>query len=311
MEYKDYYAVLGVDKTASQEDIKKAYRKLVKQYHPDSGSGNEEKFKEVSEAYEVLKDPEKRKKYDNFGANTNFRGGTDFDPSQFGYQVNYQGNASDFSDFFNMIFGNGSGFDFGEAFTSTGRGGRTYTTYTTGGHPFGSRTSYTSTAHPVEQEPPATPVKISIYEAYHGSQRLMTLGTGGTQIKVKIPAGIKDGEKLRIKTPNGTAHLKIEIEDDPVYSLKNGVLTQTLKIAPYQAVLGAKVKLTTLGGETIHLNIKHGTQSGRKLKVPGKGFRDRKGNVGDLLVNIMVVIPENPGEKEISLYKELAQLHEA
>ena len=246
-----------------------------------------------------------------FGSNTNFSGGTDFDPSQFGYKVEFNGNGSDFSDFFNMIFGNGTGFDFGQAFTSSGRGGRTYTTYTTGGSPFGSGYStYGGAQTAPQQEIPSTIVKISVYEAYHGSQRLMTLGTGGNQIKVKIPAGIKDGEKLRIKTPNGAAQLKIEIEEDGEYSFKNGSLIQTLKIAPYQAVLGDKVKLTTIGGETIHLNIKPGTQSGRKLKVPGKGFRDRKGNVGDLLVSILIVIPENPSNKEITLYKELAQLHE-
>ena len=208
-----------------------------------------------------------------------------------------------------MIFG-GGGFDFGQAFSSGTRGGRVYTGYSAGSDPFGG--GYASYGEPQrrEQEAPATPVQISIHEAYNGSNRLMRLGAEGKQIRVKIPAGIKDGEKLRIKTPSGTAQLKIEIEEDGEFSFKNGVLIQNLRIAPYQAVLGAKVKLTTLGGETINLNIKPGTQNGKKLKVPGKGFKDRQGVCGDLLVNVTVVIPDAPGEEEINLYKELAKLHE-
>lgn len=293
MEYKDYYSVLGVDKNASTDEIKKAYRKLVKKYHPDSGESNsksKEKFQEISEAYEVLKDEEKRKKYDAFGANANFSSGENFDPSRYGYTVNYGGNASDFSDFFNMIFGSG-GFGFSQ-------GKRTYSTSSTGGDPF---SGFSSQPQMYEGE-----VEISVYEAYHGTQRVMSLN-GTKQINVKIPAGIKNGEKIRIKSEN--VQIKVIVKDDAVYKLSGDTLTMNVNIAPYEAVLGGKVSFTSIDSSTISLNIKPGTQSGQKLKIPKKGFKDRHGNTGDLIVNIVITAPVNPSQKEIDLYKEIQKLH--
>lgn len=292
MEYKDYYSILGVDKKASTEEIKKAYRKLVKKYHPDSGESNsksKEKFQEISEAYEVLKDDEKRKKYDAFGADANFSSGENFDPSRYGYTVNYGTNASDFSDFFNMIFGSG-GFGFSQ-------GKRTYTS-STGGNPF---SGFASQPQMFEGE-----AEISVYEAYHGTQRLMSLN-GTKQINVKIPAGIKNGEKIRIKSEN--VQIKITVKDDSVYKLSGDTLTMNVSIAPYEAVLGGKVSFTSIDASTISLNIKPGTQAGQKLKIPKKGFKDRHGNIGDLIVNIVITAPVNPTQKEIDLYKEIQKLH--
>ncbi len=291
MEYKDYYAILGVDKKASTDEIKKAYRKLVKKYHPDSGESNsrsKEKFQEISEAYEVLKDEEKRKKYDAFGANANFSSGESFDPSRYGYTVNYGTNASDFSDFFNMIFGSG-GFGFGGS-------KRAYST--SGGDPFAG---FSSQSQMLEGE-----VEISVYEAYHGTERMMSLN-GAKQIKVKIPAGIKSGEKIRIKSEN--IQLKINVKDDAIYKLSGSELTMNVNIAPYEAVLGGKVSFTAIDGSTISLNIKSNTQAGQKLKIPHKGFKDRHGNVGDLIVSIVINVPSAPTQKEIDLYKEIQKLH--
>ena len=308
MEYKDYYAILGVSKDASTDDIKKAYRKLVKKYHPDSGENGEkskEKFQEVSEAYEVLKDPEKRKKYDAFGASGNFSSGSQFDPSQYGYTVNYSGNASDFSDFFDMIFGNG-GFDFGNFNGASGG----YTTGRRTGNPFSGSFRSSSSSRQFEQMPSAE-VKIGVYEAYHGTERMMSLDDGSghpKQIKVKIPAGIKSGEKLRMKSAG--VELKIIVEEDSVYKLDGGNIIQNVKITPYDAVLGGKVSFTAIDGSAINLNIKPGTQAGKKLKIPNKGFKDRKGNVGDLIVNIVIVVPDNATEKEITLDKELQKAHQ-
>lgn len=293
MEYKDYYSVLGVDKNASTDEIKKAYRKLVKKYHPDSGESNsksKEKFQEISEAYEVLKDEEKRKKYDAFGANANFSSGENFDPSRYGYTVNYGGNASDFSDFFNMIFGSG-GFGFSQ-------GKRTYSTSSMGGDPF---PGFSSQPQMYEGE-----VEISVYEAYHGTQRVMSLN-GTKQINVKIPAGIKNGEKIRIKSEN--VQIKVIVKDDAVYKLSGDTLTMNVSIAPYEAVLGGKVSFTSIDSSTISLNIKPVTQAGQKLKIPKKGFKDRHGNTGDLIVNIVITAPVNPSQKEIDLYKEIQKLH--
>lgn len=292
MEYKDYYSILGVDKKASTEEIKKAYRKLVKKYHPDSGESNsksKEKFQEISEAYEVLKDDEKRKKYDAFGANANFSSGENFDPSRYGYTVNYGTNASDFSDFFNMIFGSG-GFGFSQ-------GKRAYTS-SMGGDPF---SGFASQPQMYEGE-----VEISVYEAYHGTQRVMSLN-GTKQINVKIPAGIKNGEKIRIKSEN--VQIKIIVKDDSLYKLSGDTLIMNVSIAPYEAVLGGKVSFTSIDASTISLNIKPGTQAGQKLKIPKKGFKDRHGNTGDLIVNIIITAPVNPTQKEIDLYKEIQKLH--
>lgn len=291
MEYKDYYAILGVDKKASTDEIKKAYRKLVKKYHPDSGendSKSKEKFQEISEAYEVLKDEEKRKKYDAFGAGANFSSGENFDPSRYGYTVNYGTNASDFSDFFNMIFGSG-----GFGFTGSRRA---YST--AGGDPFAG---FSSQPQMLEGE-----VEISVYEAYHGTERMMSLN-GAKQIKVKIPAGIKNGEKIRIKSEN--VQLKINVKDDAVYKLSDSELTMNVNIEPYEAVLGGKVSFRSIDGSTISLNLKPNTQVGQKLKIPKKGFKDRHGNVGDLIVNIVIKTPVAPTQKEIDLYKEIQKLH--
>ncbi len=317
MRYKDYYKILEVNKNATTDEIKKSYRKLVKKYHPDSGeegTRNKEKFQEISEAYEVLKDPEKRKKYDAFGAQGNFNAGSNFDPSQYGYNVNYGGNASDFSDFFDMIFGQGAGgFNF-SGFGGNG-GARTYTTSSRGGNPFsgfggggaGFGGGCGSNCGGGCSQPQAE-VKISVYEAYHGTERAMMLdsGTGQKQINVKIPAGIKDGEKIRLKSAG--VEIKIIVEEDSEYKLKGTELTQNVKVMPPDAVLGGKVTFKTIDGSSISLNIKPGTQTGKKMKIPKKGFKDRKGNVGDLIVNIVIALPDNLTEKEISLYKELQGL---
>lgn len=298
MEYKDYYKILGVEKNATTDEIKKAYRALVKKYHPDSGNSKErskEKFQEISEAYEVLKDEEKRKKYDEFGQSGNFSSGSHFDPSQYGYTGGFGGSGSKFSDFFDMIFG-GNGIHFG---SRTGRaGGNPFSGF--GG--FGGNTAYEAPLSQAE-------INISVYEAYHGTEKMMTLqGNGQSKpINVKIPAGIKSGEKIRMK--NAGVEFKIKIEDDAIYRIADGNLIQKVKIAPFDAVLGGKVKFTTIDGSDISLNIKPGTQSGKKLKIPQKGFKDRKGVTGDLFVEIVITVPEYPSEKETELYRELQKLH--
>lgn len=284
MEYKDYYKILGVSKTATTDEIKKAYRKLVKKYHPDTGeegSKDSGKFQEVSEAYEVLKDEEKRKKYDAFGSNANFGSGSQFDPSQYGYHVEYSGNAGDFSDFFNMIFGSGAGFG-------------------ASGFGFGTNQRQQQTRPEVE----AT-ANISVYEAYHGTQRMLDLN--GESITVKIPAGIRTGQSVRLKSKG--VSVKIKVDDDNKYKLIDGTLNMNLGIAPYEAVLGGKVSFAAIDGSTVTVNIKAGTQSGQKLKIPKKGFKDTKGNVGDLIVNITIMAPTSPTKEEIELYKELKKLH--
>ena len=188
MEYKDYYKVLGVEKSASQDEIKKAYRTLAKKHHPDLHPDDEksqEKFKEINEAYEVLGDKDKRKQYDMFGSSANFSNGQNFDPSQYGFGGGGYTQSGDFSDFFNMFFGGGGGqsrastggFDIGDLFGGGGRSRRP------------QRQSYESD------------LNITIDQAYHGANKKITLNIGGESkaIDINIPAGILPGKKLKVK----------------------------------------------------------------------------------------------------------------
>ena len=196
MQYKDYYKTLGVEKSATADEIKKAYRTLVKKYHPDKNQGDkkaEDKFKEVSEAYEVLGDAEKRSKYDNFGSQTNFSGGYDFDPSQYGFSsdnVRYQystGGNGVHSDFFNAFF-SGNDFDLGDIFSSFGGGGRS------------RRQPRAQDGQDIESE-----IEITPEEGHHGVEKQISLQTqtGVRNITFKIPKGVKEGERIRLKNQGG------------------------------------------------------------------------------------------------------------
>lgn len=307
MEYKDYYKILGVEKTTSQDEIKKAYRKLAKKHHPDLNPDDEksqEKFKEVNEAYEVLGDKDKRKQYDTFGSGANFSNGQNFDPSQYGFgngsSYSYTGEGADFSDFFNTIFGGGgqrssrssSGFDIGDLFGGGGRSSRSRQP---------QRQSYESELH------------ITLEEAYNGATKKMSLNIGGENkpIDIKIPQGILAGKKLKIKGEkwgiNGDILFKINIEEGR--NKLNGLdITKKIDIFPYEAALGGKKVVETLDGK-IKINIPKGISRDKKIRIPKRGFKDMKNNRGDLYVEVNIVIPE-PTDEEIALYEKLKQLRE-
>lgn len=304
MEYRDYYKILGVEKSASQDEIKKSYRKLAKKYHPDLHPDDEkaqEKFKEVNEAYEVLGDEKKRKQYDTFGSSANFSNGQNFDPSQYGFGGNgytYTTQGGDFSDFFNMFFGGGggqrssrasSGFDIGDLFG----GGRSRRP---------QRQSYESE------------LTISLDEAYHGTTKKMTLNIGGENkaIDIKVPSGILPGKKLKVKGEkwgvSGDILFKINVEGgrDTLDGLN---VNKKLDIFPDEAALGGKKVVETFEGK-IKINIPQGISSGKKIRIPKKGFKDMKKNTGDLYIEINIVIPENLSDKEVELYKQLKEIRE-
>lgn len=310
MEYKDYYKILGVDEKASQDDIKKAYRKLAKKYHPDLHPDDEksqDKFKEVNEAYEVIGDEEKRKQYDTFGSSQNFSNGQNFDPSQYGFggdSYTYtSSDGGDFSDFFNMFFGGGgarsssarssSGFDIGDLF---------------GG----------GSARPGNREPQRqsyeSELNISIDEAYHGTNKKMTLNIGGENkaVDIKVPAGILPGKKLKVKGEkwgvNGDILFKINVRGgrDTLDGLN---VNKKLDLFPDEAALGEKKILETFEGK-IKINIPKGISSGKKIRIPKKGFKDMKKNTGDLYVEINIVVPEKLTDEEIELYKKLKEIRE-
>jgi curved DNA-binding protein len=314
MEYKDYYKVLGVDKKASQDEIKKAYRKLAVKYHPDKNKGKkdaEDKFKELNEANEVLGDKEKRKKYDELGENWKYYqqsggeqgGAQDFDWTRYANQgggqtrYTYEGDMGDFggsggfSDFFETLFGQG----FGGAQTRGRQGARKAR---------------------LKGEDMSAEMSITLEDAYKGAEKMFDLD--GQSIKLKIKPGITDGQTLKLGGkgnpgynggPAGDLLLGIHVLKDPVYERKGDDLYADLRVNLFSAVLGGKASLRTFKG-TINVNIPKESQNGKVLRLQGLGMPNySKANIfGDFYVKLIIEIPTNLSEKEIELFKELSEL---
>lgn len=304
MKYKDYYEILGVSKDADEKEIKSAYRKLAKKYHPDLHQGDDaaaEKFKEVSEAYEVLSDKDKRNKYDKFGSNYDFSSGYDFDPSQYGYTYTTGGSGADFSDFFETIFGSSKsggnfsgGFNINDIFgdfSSKGRG-----------------KSNKKARNKFESE-----LSISIKEAYEGVTKNVSLTYKQEEydIAVKIPAGITSNKKVKVKGEKfglpGDILFKINIRDEKNLSLDGLDIIKTENIYPWEAALGTTKTVETLKGK-LKLKVPKDFVGGNKMRIPSKGFKDLKGNVGDLYVIFNIVNPKELSEEQEKLYKELEKI---
>lgn len=283
MEYKDYYKVLGISRDASQEEIKKAYRKLARKYHPDvSKEANAEaKFKEVGEAYEALKDPEKRAQYDQFGSS--FKHGQSFTPPPGWEQGNGFGpHGGNFSSFFESMFGSGMGGMGGEQFFARG-------------------------------EDVNAKITISLEDAFQGATKSIRRpgGASGT-INVKIPAGITSGKKIRLagqgmSGPGGQAgdlYIEINIAEHPHYRLEGNNILLDLPIAPWEAALGSKITVPTLAGR-ISLTIPTGSQSGKKMRLKGRGLPGK--NAGDQIVILQIMTPPADSAKAKQLYQEMAE----
>lgn len=315
MDYKDYYKILGVDKKATDKEIKAAYRKLARKYHPDMNPNNpqaEARFKEINEANEVLGDPQKRAKYDQLGADwqrwqqTGGRPG-DFDWSQWaaaggpgGGRVNVRygspenledlfGGGSSFSDFFTSIFGGSMG------------GG---TRRSTGGF------TNAQIGQDLEQE-----VEISLAEAYHGATRL--LNKNGRRLEVKIPAGAKTGTKVRMRGEGseglmggqaGDLYLKVKIAPDSRFERKDNDLHVTIPVDLYTAVLGGEARVPTLTGE-VTLKIPAGSQNGQTFRLRGKGMPKlhHANEFGDLYAKLEVRLPTKLTPKQRELFEQLRQ----
>jgi curved DNA-binding protein len=272
MQFKDYYDTLGVKRGASAEEIKRAYRKLARKYHPDVSKERnaEAKFKEVQEAYEVLKDPEKRGTYDRFGRD--YRPGQQFRPppdweQQFGQSGSHRfSDLNGFSDFFSSLFG-GAGAAGAGGFTANGAG-------------FGRRAA----------EADAGVVEVTLEEAFSGVKRRVAINEAGRsrQVDVQIPAGIADGQALRIGGGSGQLIFRIKVLAHALYQLNGKDVQIELPLAPWEAALGAKVTVPTLGG-TVELTIPAGAQSGQKLRLRGRGMPASPN--GDQLVIIKLVTP--------------------
>lgn len=311
MEFKDYYKILGVDKNATQDEIKKAYRKLAMKYHPDRNPGDksaEEKFKEITEANEVLSDPEKRKKYDMLGANwKNYQStGRGFDEffTNFGGGRRSQTGSFEFSNDFRDIFDNLGGFsEFFESFFG-GRSSRKQSDY------FSGSTKSKSGAIDVEAD-----LNITLEDAFNGCERQINIV--GKKVKIKINPGIKDGQKLRLKGlgrskspngPKGDLYLKVHILKHPFYEIKDNDLYFNLDIDLYTAVLGGKETIKTLDGKKINLTIPEGTESGKILRLKNLGMINEDGTRGDLFVKVQVNIPKYLSEEEKNLFRKLRDM---
>lgn len=313
MEFKDYYKILGVDKSATKDEIKKAYRKLAMKYHPDRNPNDkaaEEKFKDITEANEVLSDPEKRKKYDTLGANwkqySHSGGGFEDFFSQFGGTRGGGGTSYEFSGDINDIFGNmGGGFsDFFESFFG-GSGRRTK-----GGF---EQQGFQSQPAGIDVE---ADLNITLEEAFNGSERQISVD--GKKLKIKIASGTKDGQKLRLKglgrsrSSNGNKgdlYLNIHILQHPFYEIKDDELFYNLDIDLYTAVLGGKEKIKTLDGKTINISIPEGTESENILRLKDLGLNKNYGR-GDLFVKIHVTVPKSLSKEEKELFKKLKSLRQ-
>ena len=310
MKYKNYYEILGLGKDASQEEIKKTYKKLAKKYHPDRNQNDktsEEKFKEINEAYEVLGDPEKRKKYDALGSNMNFNNNYDFNPSDFGFDFRStsQGNYSDFgsgdfSDFFNMFFG-GRGFD--NIWGDFGNGNSSY----------GDFRQNSSRNDDIESE-----LEIDILEGLKGSEKRVKLSTeeGEKTINIKIPKGVKSGSKIKLKGQGrlnpysggrGNLYITLKLKNNSKFSIEGLNLYKEIKVTPWEAALGKEISVKTLD-ETVKVKLPAGIQSKGKLKLRGKGYVDKNGNRGDLYLTILIVNPESLSQSEKELYEKLSKV---
>lgn len=297
MEYKDYYKTLGVERSASADEIKKAYRKLAMKYHPDRNKDNkqaEEKFKDINEAYEVLSDTQKRARYDQLGS------------SYSQWQQN-GGNASNFNwaDWANASGRGGAQVDMGDLGDLFGGGFSDFFTSIFGGMPTsGTRRQTRSAARPSYQQQ----VEITLDEAYHGTQR--TFQVGQRRIEVKIPAGAKTGTKVRVAGggPDGNSdlYLVVNVLPDARFTVDGQDLTTEIKVDLYTAILGGTVVVSTLAGN-VSLTIPAGTQPGQTFRLKERGLPHLRqpNSFGNLLVKAKVEIPRTLSKDQRELFEKL------
>jgi curved DNA-binding protein len=316
VQFRDYYETLGVPKTATEDEIRTAFRKLARKHHPDVAKDKkaaEEKFKEINEAYEVLSDAEKRKKYDQLGAGWNQPGGFQPPPGWGaqqpggGFQQWQWGGGENGGVEFE--FG-GTGFsDFFEAFFGGGRGRSAF-----GG--FGGRQATAERGADVEAD-----IMVTLEEALHGSTRTVSLRRAGSNkvenYQVKIPRGVHEGQRIRLAGQgeagarggkSGDLCLRVRLAKHPDFSVEGSDLVHEVKIEPWQAVLGSELLVPTLEGN-VRLKIPPGTQGGQRFRLRGRGLPSTSGTRGNLYVDVQINVPKKLTEREREVWRELAKLH--
>ncbi|NDV18016.1 DnaJ domain-containing protein [Pseudodesulfovibrio sp. JC047] len=325
MEYKDYYKLLGVSRSASRDEISKGFKKLARKYHPDlnpNDSGAETKFKEINEAYEVLKDEKKRKLYDQFGSDwehgQNFQPPPGYENMQYG-GGGFGGGGAGFSDFFETIFG-GGGAPGGGGFHQGGfrQGGFHQGGFGGGGYQQRPRRGSDSEAS----------YEMTLEEAYRGGKKSITVQeqTSGPEgiprmttktLEITVPAGIKDGQKIRLAGqgnpgmgggPKGDLYLKIRLMQHHMFKVSDTDIILDLPLSPWEAALGANVRVPTLDG-AVEMKIPPGIGSGKKLRIKGRGLGSGA-KKGDQFVRIMIQVPERLSGKERDLFEQLQEVSE-
>lgn len=313
VQFRDYYETLGVSKTANEDEIRSAFRKLARKYHPDVAKDKktaEEKFKQINEAYEVLSDPEKRRKYDQLGENWNQPGGFQ-PPPQWGAGQPGGGfhRGSGENGGVEFEFG-GTGFsDFFEAFFGGGRGRSAF-----GG--FGQRETMAERGSDVEAD-----IMVTLEEALHGSTRQVSLRRAGSTktetYQVRIPRGVREGQRIRLAGQgeaserggkSGDLFLRVRLARHPDFSVEGSDLVHEVKIAPWQAVLGDQLIVPTLEG-TARLKLPSGTQGGQRFRLRERGLPGVSGQRGDLYVVVQIALPKKLTEREREIWEQLARLH--
>jgi len=316
-DFKDYYQILGVNKSATQEDIKKAFRKLARKYHPDVNQGNKEaegRFKEVNEAYEVLSDSEKRQKYDQFGqywkqVGQGFPGGAAGGVDMNGFDF---GQYTSFDEFINELLGR---------FAGGNRGGKqsySYRTSTNGGSGFNGFNDFggfqdVGRASAAAQDSEAT-ISLTYSEAFNGVQKRFNLGN--ETIDVRIPAGAKPGSRLRVRgkgainplnQSRGDLYLVVELANHPFFKFDDDNLVCEIQITPDEAVLGATIGVPTPDG-MVDVKLPPGVRAGQSLRLRGKGWRNPKGDRSDQLVKIAIATPKDISPQEREYYQKIRDI---
>ncbi len=296
-DFKDYYKILGVEKSASADDIKRAYRKLARQYHPDVNPNDpnaETHFKDINEAYEVLSDPEKRKKYDQYGQY--WKQG--ISPEGFSQYTN-------FDDFINELLGRFGGSS-ARYSTQTGRPGQAFGFDSLFGEGIFGDSPFSGSAANVEAY-----ITLTLAEAFHGTQKRLELQ--GETFTVRIPAGAKPESKIRVKgkgnlntktNQRGDLYLSVKLAEHPFFKFESGDLGCEIPIAPDEAALGAEIEIPTPEG-SVMLKIPAGIQSGQSLRLRGKGWPTPQGKRGDQLVKLKIMVPKTLTADEATAYRQL------
>ncbi|WP_319542690.1 J domain-containing protein [uncultured Pseudodesulfovibrio sp.] len=317
MEYRDYYKLLGVSRSASRDEISKAFKKLARKYHPDLNPNNAEaeaKFKEINEAYEVLKDEKKRKLYDQFGSNwehgQNFQPPPGYENMQYGGGGGFGGGAG-FSDFFETIFGGAAGPG-----GATFRGGFQQGGFGGGGYQQRPRRGSDSEAT----------YEMTLEEAYRGGKKSITVQeqTSGPEgiprmttktLEINVPPGIKDGQKIRLAGqgnpgmgggPKGDLYLKIRLMPHHMFKVTDADVVLDLPLSPWEAALGASLRIPTLDG-AVEMKIPAGIGSGKKLRIKGRGL-GAGAKKGDQFVRIMIQVPERLSNEERELWEKMQEV---